>query len=382
MVFPLPGDLCWSFRPETSKPPEPSGLGTLPTLQSPPALGTLPALTLWGTPSPGDTAHPVPSPQSPSGPVPILCPHLMVWLMMMGSGCCRSPASFMGISEKRMRTQLKIWGASRAFGTHGRVCPHLCSQVGHPQAGGTSQSPGKGHNQSLEGLWRVGRGFSQLNEVGICRYLAEVAVAVDELLLMAVLQFVVFDVEPQGLHDAGPGLGVHPQQPGQPWVQLVLGGLWGQPGSAVMEKPSQNKAQPLTHPRPVHCMPAAPGTAEGMGTPPLSGQPVPVFNSLSMKKFLLLPKEEALGSAHSPLCHSSFMPRAPCAPFDPYIPQTLIQGPVPVYNSLFMEKFLLAAQRRRGEGVVKSGPWEFPTAPVSLQVHAQSSPCSFQSLHP
>lgn len=37
------------------------------------------------------------------------CPYLMVWLMMMGSGCCRSPASFMGISEKRMRTQLKIW---------------------------------------------------------------------------------------------------------------------------------------------------------------------------------------------------------------------------------------------------------------------------------
>lgn len=67
----------------------------------------------------------------------------------------------------------------------------------------------------------------------MCRYLSEVAVAVDELLLVAVLQFVVFDVEPQGLHDAGPGLGVHPQQPGQPWVQLVLGGLWGQPGSAM-----------------------------------------------------------------------------------------------------------------------------------------------------
>lgn len=277
MSFPLPGDLCWSFRPDTSKPPKPSGLGTLPspvptplraphqswghrtsphpikppgthplpTLQSPPSPGDTaqPAAHPTEAPSPGNTAHPVPSPQSPSGAVPILCPHLMVWLMMMGSGCCRSPASFMGISEKRMRTQLKIWGASRAFGTHGRVPPHLCSQVGHPQAGGTSQSPGKGHNQSLEGLWRVGRGFSQLNEVGMCRYLAEVAVAVDELLLMAVLQFVVFDVEPQGLHDAGPGLGVHPQQPSQPWVQLVLGGLWGQPGSAVMEKPSQNKAQ-------------------------------------------------------------------------------------------------------------------------------------------
>lgn len=36
-------------------------------------------------------------------------PYLMVWLMMMGSGCCRSPANFMGISEKRIRTQLKIW---------------------------------------------------------------------------------------------------------------------------------------------------------------------------------------------------------------------------------------------------------------------------------
>lgn len=54
------------------------------------------------------------------------------------------------------------------------------------------------------------------------RYLSEVAVAVDVLLLMAVLQLVVLDVEPQGLHDAGTGLRVHAQQTGQPWVQLVL----------------------------------------------------------------------------------------------------------------------------------------------------------------
>lgn len=53
-------------------------------------------------------------------------------------------------------------------------------------------------------------------------YLPEVAVAVDELLLVAVLQLVVLDVEPQGLHDAGACLRVHAQQTGQTWVQLVL----------------------------------------------------------------------------------------------------------------------------------------------------------------
>lgn len=168
----------------------------------------------------------------------------MVWLMMMGSGCCRSPASFMGISEKRMRTQLKIWGAEQSLWHLWQGLPSPVHQVGHPQAGGASQSPGKGHKQSLEGLW----------EAGMRRYLAEVAVAVDELLLVAVLQFVVFDVEPQGLHDAGPGLGVHPQQPRQSRVQLVLGGLRGQPGSGMeparAEKPSRSRAQPLTHPHP------------------------------------------------------------------------------------------------------------------------------------
>lgn len=57
------------------------------------------------------------------------------------------------------------------------------------------------------------------------RYLPEVTVAVDVLLLVAVLQLVVLDVEPQSLHDASPRLRVHPQQTGQPWVQLVLGWL-------------------------------------------------------------------------------------------------------------------------------------------------------------
>lgn len=52
--------------------------------------------------------------------------------------------------------------------------------------------------------------------------LAEVAVAVDVLLLMTVLQLVVFDVEPQRLHDVGPGLGVHAQQASQARVQFVL----------------------------------------------------------------------------------------------------------------------------------------------------------------
>lgn len=44
---------------------------------------------------------------------------------------------------------------------------------------------------------------------------------------MAVLQLVVLDVEPQGLHDAGTCLRVHAQQTSQPWVQLVLRRLEG-----------------------------------------------------------------------------------------------------------------------------------------------------------
>lgn len=56
-------------------------------------------------------------------------------------------------------------------------------------------------------------------------YLSEVAVAVDVLLLMTILQLVVLDVEPKSLHNAGPCLRVHAQQTGQPWVQFVLRGL-------------------------------------------------------------------------------------------------------------------------------------------------------------
>ena len=45
---------------------------------------------------------------------------------------------------------------------------------------------------------------------GVPANLAEGAVAVDVLALVAVLQLVVFDVEPQGLHDGSPRLRVHP----------------------------------------------------------------------------------------------------------------------------------------------------------------------------
>lgn len=58
-------------------------------------------------------------------------------------------------------------------------------------------------------------------------YLPKVTVAVDVLLLVAVLQLVVLDVEPQSLHDARTCLRVHAQQPGQPWIQLVLRRLEG-----------------------------------------------------------------------------------------------------------------------------------------------------------
>lgn len=53
-------------------------------------------------------------------------------------------------------------------------------------------------------------------------HLSEVAVAVDVLLLMAVLQLVVLDVKPKSLHDTGSCLRVHTQQASQTWVQFVL----------------------------------------------------------------------------------------------------------------------------------------------------------------
>lgn len=62
---------------------------------------------------------------------------------------------------------------------------------------------------------------------GVRADLAEVAVAVDVLLLVTVLQLVVLDVEPERLHDAGTGLGVHPQQASQARVQFVLWWLQG-----------------------------------------------------------------------------------------------------------------------------------------------------------
>lgn len=43
-------------------------------------------------------------------------------------------------------------------------------------------------------------------------YLSEVAVAVDVFFLMAVLQLVVLDVQPERLHDAGSGLSVNTQK--------------------------------------------------------------------------------------------------------------------------------------------------------------------------
>lgn len=52
--------------------------------------------------------------------------------------------------------------------------------------------------------------------------LSKVTVAVDVLFLVTVLQLVVFNVEPESLHDAGTRLRVHAQQTGQTGVQFVL----------------------------------------------------------------------------------------------------------------------------------------------------------------
>lgn len=45
--------------------------------------------------------------------------------------------------------------------------------------------------------------------------LAKVAVAIDIFFLMTVLEFVIFDIEPQGLHYAGTSLGMDTKQASQ-----------------------------------------------------------------------------------------------------------------------------------------------------------------------
>lgn len=65
-------------------------------------------------------------------PLPV---YLMTWLMTMGSGCCSNPASFMGISEKRSRPQLKIWGG--------------CQRVGDALAGTRGNEPSQGSVENM-----------------------------------------------------------------------------------------------------------------------------------------------------------------------------------------------------------------------------------------
>lgn len=75
------------------------------------------------------------------------------------------------------------------------------------------------------------------------KYLSEIAVAVDVLLLVTILQLIVLDVEPKSLHDAGSCLCVHTKQTGQPWVQLILRGL-GKNIGAIIEGLVRKKELP------------------------------------------------------------------------------------------------------------------------------------------
>lgn len=56
-------------------------------------------------------------------------------------------------------------------------------------------------------------------------YLLQILVAVDELALMRVLEFVGLHVLPQSLDNDRSGLSVDPQHPSKPGVQLKLRGL-------------------------------------------------------------------------------------------------------------------------------------------------------------
>lgn len=53
-------------------------------------------------------------------------------------------------------------------------------------------------------------------------YLLEILVTVDVLLVMRVLQFVGFDILPEGLYDTGASLCVYPKQTSQTRIKLKL----------------------------------------------------------------------------------------------------------------------------------------------------------------
>lgn len=73
--------------------------------------------------------------------------------------------------------------------------------------------------------------------------LSKVAVAVDVLFLVAVLQLVVFNVKPESLHDTSPCLCVHTQQTGQTGVQFVLRRLGTNSNQSVKGTPAEKGAQ-------------------------------------------------------------------------------------------------------------------------------------------
>ena len=77
----------------------------------------------------------------------------------------------------------------------------------------------------------------------LSNYLFEIAVAVDVLFLMTILQLVVLDIQPESLHDASPSLCMHTQETSKSWVQLVLRGLKRESvGEGNQVKSSVNRA--------------------------------------------------------------------------------------------------------------------------------------------
>lgn len=87
-------------------------------------------------------------------------------------------------------------------------------------------------------------------------HLLQVLVAVDELALVRVLQFVGLHILPQSLDNDGPGLGVDPEHASQPGVQLELRGLDGNHGNALSDDILINTCAVL--PQTGECLPGNP----------------------------------------------------------------------------------------------------------------------------
>lgn len=127
-------------------------------------------------------------------------PHLITWLMMIGSGGISSAWSLCGISENFIR-----WDSN------------ICDR-------NTGLREGTGAVPETAACW-PGKAEAVAHSHHKSCYLLEVFVTNDVLPLMGVLEFVGLDILPQSLDDHWASLSVDPKETSQAGIQFELGRL-------------------------------------------------------------------------------------------------------------------------------------------------------------